>query len=147
MDMVYTLTPWHWLILAAALFAIETLGTGGFLLGVAVASVVVSILAWAGLTWQTQLFLFAIFSLVFSVAYWKFFKNFNMKREEAVTINEKMENLKGKVGTVVSLAGDKAGKIQIGDTLWECRSDEAITVEAQVKVISYEGMVLQVQAV
>ncbi len=147
MDVFTSLTLWHWLILSAMLFGIEALGAGGFLLGAALASVVVSILAWAGFTWQTQLFVFAILSVALSVAYWWFFKNFNMQREEPVAINEKMENLKGKVGTVVSLTGEKHGKVQVGDTLWEFQSEQSVEIDAQVKAVSYEGMILLVEPV
>ncbi len=141
------LTPWHWLILGMILFAIETLGAGGFLLGVALSSIVTSLVSWLGLEWQTQLIVFAILSVIFSLAYWKYFKHFNDDREGSPVVNEKMESLRGKTGVVVKSHGEIGGKMQIGDTLWEYRSSAALTDGERVIVESYEEMTLLVRAI
>ncbi|MFL0804709.1 MAG: NfeD family protein [Agarilytica sp.] len=138
------LTPWHWLILGAVLFAVEILGTGGFLLGVAVAAAVTSIIAWLGFGWQFQVISFAVLSIGFSFAYWKLFKNFNLERAEPVVINEKMESLIGAVGKVVSVVSPLTGKVQIGDTLWEFKSTEPVEEGGFVQVDSHNGMTLEV---
>ncbi len=144
MEILMTLTPWHWLILGVVLFAVEILGTGGFLLGVAAASAVTSIVSWIGFDWQFQLVSFAVLSIGFSFAYWKFFKHFNLERAEPVVINEKMESLVGSIGKVVSVVSPLTGKVQIGDTLWEFKSDGPVEEGGFVLVNAHDGMTLEV---
>lgn len=146
MDTIMTLTPWHWLILGMVLFALETLGSGGFLLGIALASVTTSIVTWLGFNWHIQLISFALLSVAFSIAYWKYFKSFNLDRPGNPVINEKMESLKGKTGKVVRSDGEAGGKVQIGDTLWEFRSSEIFSEGDRIIVESYEEMTLHVKA-
>ncbi|MFL0809916.1 MAG: NfeD family protein [Agarilytica sp.] len=145
MELVMTLTHWHWLTLGLLLFAAETLGTGGFLLGVAVASVATSVCAWLGLSWQVQVIAFAVMSITFSFAYWRYFKDFNLKREKGdIVINEKSESLKGKSGKVLNSEDEYHGKLSIGDTLWEYKSESPVKVGDSVVVKSAEGMLLYV---
>ncbi|MFL0798831.1 MAG: NfeD family protein [Agarilytica sp.] len=144
MDILMSLSPWHWLILGVVLFAVEILGTGGFLLGVAAASAVTSVVAWLGFDWQFQVISFAVLSIGFSFAYWKFFKNFNLERSEPVVINEKMESLIGAVGKVVSVVSPLTGKVQIADTLWEFKSTEPVEEGGFVQVEAHNGMTLEV---
>ncbi len=144
MEILMTLTPWHWLILGVVLFAVESLGAGGFLLGVVAASAVTSIVSWLGFDWQFQVVSFAVLSIGFSFAYWKFLKNFNLERTEPVVINEKMESLIGSVGKVVNIVSPLTGKVQIGDTLWEFKSSEPVEEGGFVLVEAYNGMTLVV---
>ncbi len=146
MDLIFTLTPWHWLILGLVLFGAEALGAGGFLLGMAVASLLTSIVSWFGMSWQWQVVLFAVQSVVFSVAYWKLFHRFNMARENTQPINEKMAALVGKSGELVRLTGNKNGKVQLGDTLWDCVFETDIQEGDKIVVTSYQGMTVVVEA-
>lgn len=147
MDTFVNLSPWHWLILSIVLFAVEALGAGGFLLGVAVAAMATAILAWLDFSWQIQLITFGILSVVFSVAYWKYFRSFNLKRQdESLVINDKLETLKGKAGVLLSVTGASTGKVQLGDTLWDCRFEGSIDEGAKVIVDTYDGMILVVKS-
>ncbi len=146
MDSILALTPWHWLILGLVLFAAEALGAGGFLLGMAVASLLTSIVSWFGLSWQWQIILFAVQSLVFSVAYWKFFRSFNLQRENTQPVNEKMTALVGKTGVLVKVTGRANGKVQLGDTLWDCSFAADLQEGDKIVVTSYQGMTVVVEA-
>lgn len=145
MAFINELTAWHWLSLGLILFALEALGVGGFLIGVALAALSTALLAWLGVSWQLQLMVFAVLACVFSVAYWKFFKNFNLRRDDQnVHINEKLESLCGKRGEVLLCTTEHSGKLKMGDTLWEFESGDVLVPADKVRVDSYRGMVLLV---
>lgn len=146
MDSIMTLTHWHWLILGVVLLAIETLGTGGFLLGIAVGSIVTAIVSWLGADWQVQVIVFAVLSVASSFAYWRYFKDFNLKREKSdVVINEKTQSLVGRSGKVISCEDNHYGKIMIGDTLWEFKAESSVKEGDAVIVEASEGMLLKVK--
>jgi len=147
MDSLFTqLTPWHWLVLGILLFALETMGIGGFLIGIAIASLVASILAWLDLGWQVQLAAFGIMSVVFSAAYWKFFKKFNEDREDSPLVNNKLQSMVGQSGAVFEVRGEFQGKLKLGDTLWDYRSDEVLEHEQRVVVTRVEGTILVIKS-
>lgn len=141
------LTPWHWLVLAGVLFASESLGAGGFLIGIACSAIIASVLNWLGVGWSLQLVSFGVFSLVLSVAYWKYFKSYNLQRQSGVVVNERMESLKGKTATVLSVASDTQGKVKIGDTLWDYASDERLDENTTVIIDGYNGTTVVVKPV
>ncbi len=145
METLQQLSAWHWLILAALLFAVETMGGGGFLLGVAAAAIVASLLAWSDVAWQYQLLGFGTLSFVFSVLYWRYFRGFNLARQNDTVINQKLETLIGKTGVILQAKSDNTGKVKLGDTLWECRSETTLNQDDQVVVEGYSGMLLLVK--
>ncbi len=139
-----SLQPWHWVVFALVLLAIESLGVGGFLIGTAIAAFVTALAAQFGLDWPGQLSCFGVLSVVFSVAYWKYFRRFNMHREEEQVVNERMTTLVGKTGKVIEAHDAYSGRAMIGDTLWSYSATVEIKAEDKVKVEGYEGTVLKV---
>ena len=144
--MAFALQPWHWLIVVFLLLGAEALGAGGFLLGSAMAALVVSLWLWLApeLIWPLQLMIFGVGSLIFSVAYWKLFRKVNDKSD-----NPKLNNRASQlIGRTVALKEDlPAGqsKLQLGDTLWTVESAALVPKGRTVQVVGYQGMVLNVQ--
>ena len=145
-DSVLTISPWHWMALGVLLLAAEAFGIGGFLVGAAAAALVTAVLAWLGAEWTWQLICFGGLTFILSVAYWKYFKNFNQKQTEGVTVNDKMETMIGKTGSVVQVLSPTQGKVMIGDTLWDYVSESELEKGNTVKVCSYDGTVLRVDS-
>ncbi len=145
MEFFTELSLWHWLILGVLLIVLETFGFGGFLLGTAVAAFVTGMLTWLGTSWQVQFISFGVMSLLFSVAYWKYFRKFNTYQDTDIPINDKLENMKGQVGKVISLTSEHAGKIKVGDTLWSFSSTDTCSEDDLVTVVDYSEMVLVVK--
>ncbi len=146
MDIAFTLQPWHWLILVFLFLAAEALGAGGFLLGSAIAAAVVSLWLWLvpEMGWPVQLLIFGIGSLLFTLAYWKLFRNVNNKNDSPELNNRALQL----VGRTITLEHDlPAGqsRLQIGDTLWKVESDQNISQGCKVSVTGHRGMVLLVR--
>lgn len=146
MDIAFTLQPWHWLILVFLFLGAEALGAGGFLLGSAIAAAVVSLWLWLvpEMGWPVQLLMFGIGSLLFTLAYWKLFRNVNNKNDSPELNNRALQL----VGRTITLEHDlPAGqsRLQIGDTLWKVESDRNISQGCKVSVTGHRGMVLLVR--
>ncbi|KEI71879.1 NfeD family protein [Endozoicomonas elysicola] len=146
MDIAFTLQPWHWLILVFLFLGAEALGAGGFLLGSAIAAAVVSLWLWLvpEMGWPVQLLIFGIGSLLFTLAYWKLFRNVNNKNDSPELNNRALQL----VGRTITLEHDlPAGqsRLQIGDTLWKVESDRNISQGCKVSVTGHRGMVLLVR--
>jgi hypothetical protein len=148
MEFFESLQSWHWLILGIALLLAETLGAAGFLLGTAIAALLMAALAWLvpGLGWQSQLALFAIAAITFTALYWKFFKGYNEKTD-APHINNRALQLVGRTFVLKHDLDFGEGRVQIGDTFWRARASSALAEGATVTVVGAEGMVLLVEEV
>jgi membrane protein implicated in regulation of membrane protease activity len=146
MEWLTEINAYHWLALGLLLFAAEALGAAGFLLGTAAAALVVGILALMlpGLGIAAELALFAIIAIVASALYLKVFRD-----EQAATpdsLNHRAESL---IGTEFELAEDLpdgGGRVQIGDTFWQVRSEECLAKGARVRVVGADTMHLRLIA-
>jgi len=142
---IETIQPWHWLVLGFLLLIGETLGVGGFLVGIAIACFVQSgvVILYPEWSWDFQLAVFAINSIVFTVIYWKFFKKFNNKTDHE-GINNRALQLVGRQLILEKDFPDGEGKLQIGDTFWRFRCDQPLLSGQKVKVAGANGMVLTI---
>ncbi|WOG25395.1 NfeD family protein [Endozoicomonas sp. 8E] len=143
MDFLNTLQPWHWLIVAFLCLGLEALGAGGFLLGSAAAALLLAALVWLlpEISWAWQLVWFALGSLIFTVAYWKFFRRVNEKSDHP-QLNQRSAQL---IGLVLVLENDLPGgqgKIRVGDTLWSVKAPGDFEKGCSVIVTGTEGMIL-----
>ena len=138
--------PWHWLVVAILLLTLEIMGAGGFVLGMAIAALLQSIIAvsFDDLSWSFQLLTFAINSIIFTVIYWKFFRKFN-NRTDAPELNDRAAQFVGRSFMLQKSLVHGEGREQLGDSLWRIRCDENLPAESSVTVIGTEGMVLLVK--
>ena len=139
--------PWHWLVLGVLLLIAEVMGAGGFLIGMALAAFVQSAVAVFSnnLSWDFQLLVFAINSLVFTWVYWKFFRQFN-EQTDTPNLNNRAAQFVGRQFELKEPVINGEGKIQIGDSLWRIRSEQQLEVGTTIKIVGSEGMVLLVEA-
>ena len=146
MDIVFSLEPWHWLILFFALLGAEALGAGGFLLGSAAAAAVVSLWLWLepGMSWPIQLVIFGMGSLLLSFAYWKLFRKVNNK-SNSPGLNNRALQLVGRTVVLEHELPAGQSKLQIGDTLWKVESDRPVPQGKKVSITGNQGMVLLVR--
>ena len=118
MDIAFTLQPWHWLILFFLFLGAEALGAGGFLLGSAFAAAMVSLWLWLmpEVSWPAQFLIFGIGSLLFTLAYWKLFRNVNNKNDTP-ELNNRARQLVGRTVILEHELPAGQSRLQIGDTL------------------------------
>ncbi|WP_252180015.1 NfeD family protein [Endozoicomonas sp. 4G] len=143
MDFLNTLQPWHWLIVAFLCLGLEALGAGGFLLGSAAAAFLLAALLWLlpEISWAWQLVWFAVGSLIFTVAYWKFFRRVNEKSDYP-QLNQRSAQLIGRVLVLEHDLSGGQGKIRVGDTLWSVKASGDLEKGCSVIVTGTEGMIL-----
>ena len=143
--LIDSLTHWHWLILGMALLIAEMLGAGGFLIGVAIASRVMgAVVAFFDLHWHTQLILFAVMSVAFTLIYWKKFRTFNEGTDQPM-LNDRAAQLVGRKVKASEAIVNGQGKIQIDDTFWKVKCDGEVEAGGLVDIVGHDGMVLEVK--
>jgi membrane protein implicated in regulation of membrane protease activity len=147
-ELLNNLEPWHWLSLGLLLLGAEALGASGFLLGTAIAAFLLAIInaLFSDISWQTQLILFAIAALGFSIAYWKYFKEFN-NRSDHGPLNQRAASLIGRELVVEHDLTGGQGRIQIGDTFWKVKFEGQIDKGTRIKVVDADSMSLQITSI
>lgn len=138
------LEPWHWLTLGLVLLAAEALGAAGFLLGTAIAAFTLAILnAMFDMSWQTQLVVFSVSAVVYSIAYWKYFKAFN-KQSDHEEINQRAASLIGREFILQHDFCKGEGRVQIGDTFWKTKCDFDLKQGDKVTVTGASAMTITI---
>jgi membrane protein implicated in regulation of membrane protease activity len=147
MELFSALQPWHWFVLGTALLVFEIFGAGGFLIGIAVAALLMAVLSWlmAEISWEWQLILFGAGAVVFTLLYLKLLKQFN-QATDAPYLNDRAAQL---VGTRFQLeqAINGQGSVQIGDTRWKVKCEASLEDGSEVIVTDSDGMTLLIAAV
>ena len=145
MDIGMTLEPWHWLILLFLLLGAEALGAGGFLLGSAAAAGLLAIVIWLSpiMSWPVQLIVYGAASLIFTLAYWKFFRRVN-NRNDSPELNNRAMQLVGRSVVLPQDLPAGVSKLQIGDTFWKVQCDRPVAKDRRIVVRGYQGMTLMV---
>ena len=138
---------WHWWILALGLIIAETLLPGTFFLWMGAAALVLGVMAWLipAMSWELQLMLFAILSMVAIVAWRKWQKKHPVESEQPM-LNRRGEQYVGRVFTLNAPIENGYGKVKVGDTLWRVQGDEAAE-GTRVRVTAADGVVLLVEIV
>ena len=141
----YTPDFWHWWILALGLIIIETVLPGTFFLWMGISAIVLGLLAWLipAMSWEMQLMLFAILSLV-SIVGWRMWQRRHPDESDQPNLNRRAEQYVGRVFTLETPIENGYGKVRVGDTLWRVKGGEA-PVGSKVKVTSVDGVILVVE--
>lgn len=139
---------WHWLSLAGLLLIGELLGAAGFLLGLIMAALTLSLLVGMAvlIEWQSQLLWFAMLSVLFSVLYWKLFRRFN-RRTDAPNLNNRAAQMIGKRAELPQPLAAGPGRIMIGGSFWRVETEDNLEEGVTVEVIAAQGMVLTIKQV
>jgi membrane protein implicated in regulation of membrane protease activity len=147
MELFDQLHVWHWVVLAAVLFLLEMLIVTGFLLGLALAAVVMALLLLLlpALAWSWQLLCFGVLAVALTVAYRRYFRRFNEATDNPL-LNDRAAQLVGKT-FVLGVDLDGVGADMLGDTRWSLRCSGRLAKGTRVRVVGVDGMVLAVEEV
>jgi len=139
------LQAWHWFALAVILIVLEVTTTGGFLLGIAFAALVLAVAVFIvpELAWDWQLLSFGVLSVLLTVGYRLYFKPVNDKTDNPL-LNDRAAQMLGKT-FVLGVELDRSGAAMVGDTRWAMRCAGRIGKGARVRVVGIDGMVLAVE--
>ena len=148
MDFFNQLSFWHWLIFAMLLLGAEAMGAGGFLIGAAIAAGLVTLVSLIGdnLSWQLQVVIFAIATMVFSIIYHQRFKKFNDTTDQP-SLNNRMMRMQGIQFTLADDLVGNQGSQQIGDTRWRLKAQQPLTANTKVVVTGNDNLTLLIESV
>ncbi len=136
---------WHWWVLGVALLIFELLAPGVFFLWVGLSAFVVGAIAalLPFFTWQYQLFLFSVLSVV-SVVLWRIYLNKHPIKTDRPLLNRRSAQYIGRVFTLEEPIVNRRGKIKVDDSTWKIAGEDC-PAHTQIKVVSVNGVVLQVE--
>ncbi|MEW5964847.1 MAG: NfeD family protein [Pseudomonadota bacterium] len=143
-DLLVSLGPWNWFIVAVALFILETVIPGVHFLWFGLAAVIVGILALAlGIAWPWQLIAFAIIAV--ATVFWvRRYARPDAAKSDTPDLNVRGQQYLGRVVSVEQAIVSGRGKVRVGDTLWHAEGEDAV-VGTKVKVIGVSGTALVVE--
>jgi len=143
-EMFSTPGSWNWLILAAALMALELIVPGVFLFWLGLAALLVGLVSFVVYpSWQAQLLMFAAFAAV-AVPAWRQLARGTRQADAANTfLNRRAEALVGRVFTLEKPIVDGAGTLRIDDTVWRVAGPDT-PAGSRVKIVRADGANLTV---
>ncbi len=145
-ELLLPLTAYHWLALGILLLVLETLGFAGFLIGASIASIIVGGSMFViDINWHEQLSMFAVLSVIFTVIYWKLFRNYNETVKDNDMLNNRTAQFVGNTYPIEIAIVNGYGKIKIGDALWKVKCDVDMEAGSRVEVTGSDGMTLLVK--
>lgn len=142
---------WNWMILGAALLALEIVAPGVFLLWLGVAAILTGTLSlqlWeSGLwTWQVQVMVFLLLSILSVLAGRRLFPNTRAQDTDEPLLNQRDRQLVGRTATLEEAIVDGHGRIRLGDTLWRVAGPD-LPAGTRVRVAAASGGELRVEPV
>lgn len=122
---------WHWLAFAAVLLIVEILAPMTFFLWMSIAAVVVGLtMLVADISWEIQVLIFSVISVVAIVVSRIYLKKHPIETDDS-TLNRRGEQYIGKTYTLENAIQNGVGKVRVGDSLWRVEGED---LEAGQKV-------------
>jgi membrane protein implicated in regulation of membrane protease activity len=144
MQVLYTLGPWNWFILAVVLFILETMIPGVHFLWFGLAAVVVGFLALAiGVAWPWQVLAFGLIS-VLAVFWVRKYAQPDVAISDLPDLNVRGQQYIGRSLVVEQAIQNGRGKARVGDSTWVVEGPDA-PAGARVTVTGAKGTVLVVE--
>jgi membrane protein implicated in regulation of membrane protease activity len=139
---------WFWWALALALFALEAMLPGTFMLwlGFAAAATGVVHLLLPSLGPAGQWIVFGAFALVAVALGWRWRSRNPPGPTDQPLLNKRAEQLIGRVFPLESAIRDGRGRLKIGDAFWTVEGDDT-PAGTRVRIVAVDGMTLRVHAV
>ena len=129
---------WHWWAFAAILLIAEIALPVTFFLWMSVAAAVTGLLVFAvDMSWQVQLIVFSVLSVISIVASRIYIKNNPIESDDS-QLNRRGEQHIGKIYTLDTDIQNGSGKVRVGDSLWRVEGPE-LAAGTRVKVIDVNG--------
>ena len=137
---------WHWWVLAVALVVLEVFSPAAFFLwlGFAAGIVGVFVLVVPDMSWEFQVALFAVFSVISTVIGRRYFYT-RLQSSDHPRLNRRGEQDIGRVFTLDEPIVNGLGKIKVDDTTWKI-SGQDCDAGGQVRVTGVDGVVLKVES-
>ena len=144
-----TLTFWHWMVLGAALIAIELLAPGFWFLWLGLGALTTGLvtLALPDLSWQLQSVVFCVLSIA-SVILGRAFMRRHGEAEDHPTLNRRVQQYVGRTYVLEDATLHGRGRVRIGDSIWHVElegTDDSLAAGSSVVVTGADGSTLKVR--
>ncbi len=146
-EFLINLQYWHWWILGIIFIVIEIFAPGAIFIwfGVSAAVLGILLLVLPDLSWQIQITLFSVLSLL-SILAWRQYRKKVPEKNAYPTLNKRGEELVGRVFTLNEAIVNNYGKIHVDDTMWKINGPDTEAGQ-KIKVVSLDGTVLKVEPI
>jgi membrane protein implicated in regulation of membrane protease activity len=137
-------SPWFWWGVALALFALEALLPGTFMLWLGFAGVGTALITLlVPLSDAAQWMLFAILALISVASGWQYKRKHPQADSDQPLLNRRGAQLVGQVFPLESAIVDGRGRVRVGDAFWSVHGPD-LAVGTRVRVVAIDGMTLRV---
>jgi membrane protein implicated in regulation of membrane protease activity len=145
MSMDWMGSDWFWWAFALALFALEALLPGTFMLWLGFAALGTGVVHWLapGLEPTGQWFVFAVLGLVAVGIGWWLRKFRPSPESDQPLLNRRADQLVGRVFPLESAIVDGRGRLKIGDAYWSTQGPD-LPAGTRVRIDAVDGMLLRV---
>ncbi|SRR6266545_7765573 len=145
MSWIVSLGHWNWFIAAVALFLVEIIAPGSFMMWLGLSALLVGAISLAvNWSWQAQLIAFAVFAVA-AIPVWRYFARKVEAPVDRPFLNRRPEGYVGRVFTLDKPIVDGIGTIRIDDTVWRVTGPDC-PAGSRVKISRAEGADLMVEA-
>ena len=137
---------WNWWVVAVFLIGIEIFAPGAVFLwmGIAAAIVGVVLMLFPEMTWQIQMLIFAVLSLV-SILVWRFVLRDRFPAPlPGRVLNRRGASYVGRTFTLKEPIVDGNGLLHVDDSRWKVEGED-LPAGTKVKVTGIDGTVLKVE--
>lgn len=137
---------WNWWVIAVFLVGIEVFAPGAVFLWMGIAAAIVGfvLLAVPEMTWQIQLLIFAVISVV-SIYVWRYVLRDRFPgKVPGRVLNRRGASYVGRTFTLKEPIVDGTGLLHVDDSRWKVEGED-LPAGAKVKVVAIEGTVLKVE--
>lgn len=137
---------WYWWVAGLVLLIAEVFAPGAIFLWMGVAAGVAgaALLAIPSLSFDNQLLIFSVISVV-SVVLWRGFIHKEDKTTDQPTLNQRSAQYIGRVFTLEKAIENGTGTVNVDDSRWNVRGPD-LPSGTKIKVISVDGVNLVVEA-
>lgn len=148
-EWIASLGPWSWMVLGAALLALEIVMPGVYLLWFGVGAVLTGTLSlqlWdmSFWVWQAQVVTFLALSIAATMIGRRFFPNTGTDDTDEPLLNQRERQLVGRTAVLEEPISEGRGRIRIGDTLWRVNGPD-LPAGTRVRVTAGGGGELTVE--
>jgi len=137
---------WNWWVVAVFLIGIEIFAPGAVFLWMGISAGIVGfvLMLFPEMTWQIQLLIFAVLSLL-SILVWRYFlrDRFPAPLPKRV-LNRRGASYVGRTFTLKDPIVDGNGLLHVDDSRWKVEGED-LPAGTKVKVVAIDGTVLKVE--
>lgn len=144
-ELGFELSFWHWIVLGVVFITLEAFAPGAFFLGMGVSAVLVggSLFALPSMDWKTQLFMFAVLSVVSIFITRRWLRRTPIESDQPL-LNQRGAHYIGRRFSLHSAIVNGQGKIKVDDSIWKVHGTD-LPKGAHVTVTGVNGTILIVE--